>query len=427
MKHFLTLFLSLLIYSISAQDTLQVMQYNLLNYGNYYGDCNTSTNNVSSKNVHLREIIQYVQPDIFTVNELSDNTIYHQMILDQVLNINGENKYRKAVSFNFADSYIVNQMFYNSEKLALYHQDVVIASYRDIDVYTLYYKAGDLAQTHDTIFLTCFVGHLKAGNTDSDENSRAGMVANAISYIRSHDLSDNLLFMGDFNLYSSSEQAYINLTYTYNGERYFYDPVNREGSWNNNASFQDVHTQSTHSDYADCFSSGGLDDRFDFIMASSSVLNGTDGVQMLIDTYRALGNDGQHFNMNITDAPVNNSAPEEVINALFNMSDHLPVLAQLKIDGALGIQEQNQNITAIKFPNPSTANLSFEVSLEEASDIQIQIFDLFGRNHLSKSFLKQNMFVSGQIDLQNVAQGTYLFVVSDAFGNRNSRKFFLKK
>lgn len=191
------------------------------------------------------------------------------------------------------------------------------------------------------------------------------MVANAMSYIRNHGLSDNLLFMGDLNLSRSSEQAYINLTYTYDGERYFYDPINREGNWNNNSSFKDVHTQSTHSGNTDCFSSGGLDDRFDFIMSSSSILNGENGIQMIDGSYKALGNDGQHYNKSITDAPTNNSAPSDIINALYGMSDHLPVLAKLKVDATLSINEVPNNIVAVKFPNPNTGRFDLEISLKD--------------------------------------------------------------
>jgi endonuclease/exonuclease/phosphatase family metal-dependent hydrolase len=403
------------------------MQYNLLNYGNYFGDCTTSSNNVNSKNAHLRNIIDYVKPDIFTVNELSDDISYHQMILNQVLNIDGENKYRKAVSFNYADSYIVNMLYYNSEKLALYKQDVVLASYRDIDAYTLYYKAADLAQTRDTIFLTCFVAHLKAGNSESDATSRAGMVANVISYIRTHDLSENLLFMGDFNLYTSSEQAYINMTYTYNGIRYFYDPLNREGNWNNNSSFSDVHTQSTHGNNVDCFSSGGLDDRFDFIMATEAVLEGSHGIKMVPGSYQALGNDNQHFNKSITDDPLNTSAPSDIIEALYGMSDHLPVLTKLEFDAALGLDDQNSNITAIRFANPNSGHFSFEIALEKPDQITIEIFDLFGRPHFYRSYPKKQIFISDQLNIDYLASGTYLLVVSDEEGNRNTKKFFIKK
>jgi len=427
MKQAFFILFILSVFTLFAQDTIQVMQYNLLNYGNYYGDCNSSTNNVNTKNVHLRKIIQYVKPDIFTVNELSGERTYHQLILNNVLNINGETKYRKAVSFEDESTFLVNMLYYNSDKLALYHQDIVYASVRNINVYTLYYKAGDLAQTNDTIFLTCFVAHLKAGNDASDATTRAGMVANVINYIRIHELSDNLLFMGDFNLYSSSEQAYINMTYTYNGTRYFYDPVNREGHWNNNSSFEDVHTQSTHSGNTDCFSSGGLDDRFDFIMASSSVLNGNKGIHMINDSYHALGNDGQHFNKNITDEPENTSAPADIIDALYGMSDHLPVLTQLKVDASLGIESQNQNIVAVRFPNPNNGHFNMEISLKDVKDFQLSVFDLYGRLQYQKPVNAHQIFVKEPLNLSYLSDGIYLLMIEDSEGNKITRKFFVKK
>lgn len=427
MKKIVFLILSISYFQLYSQDTLQIMQYNLLNYGNNTGYCNSSNNNVNTKNAHLRNIIEYVKPDIFTVNELSDDISYHEMILNQVLNVNGESRYRKAVSFNFAESYLVNQMFYNRKKLALYKQDVVIANYRDIDVYTLYYKAGDLAQTHDTIFLTCFVAHLKAGHDESDAAARAGMVTNAMSYIRIHDLPENLLFMGDFNLYTSSEQAYVNLTYTYNGARYFYDPVNREGNWNNNSAFKDVHTQSTHSEFGDCFSSGGLDDRFDFILASSSVLNGNNSVQMIEGSYHALGNDGQHFNKSINDEPENTSAPSEIIDALYGMSDHLPVLTQLKVDATLGVDAKPQNITAVRFTNPNNGRFNLDIALENPSDINLAIYDLFGNLQYQKQIPKSQNFIHQEMHLTFLANGNYLLVLEDEKGNRSTKKIFIKK
>jgi len=410
-----------------AQDTLQVMQYNLLQYGNYFGDCTSSSNNVNTKNMHLRTLTKYIQPDIFTVNELSENTSYHQMILDQVLNIDGETKYRKAVSFNFAESYLVNMLYYNSEKLALYSQDVVHAVVRDIDVYTLYYKAWDLFQTHDTAFITCFVAHLKAGNSDYDANRRGGMVASAMNYIRTHDLPGNLLFMGDLNIYTSDEQAYINLTYTYSGIRYFYDPIAREGDWNNNSTFKDVHTQSTHANQVDCFSYGGMDDRFDWIMASESLLNGTEDVLLMTDTYEALGNDGQHFNKSINDPPENTSAPEEVIDALYGMSDHLPVLVKLKINASLGTEEVAGNISSIRFANPTGGLLNYRLQLEEPQNTKIQIFDVFGRLQYVETLMFYSTSINGQLNLMHLADGFYFMEMIDESGKSISRKFLLKK
>ena len=45
-------------FSLSAQtDTLKVMQYNLLNYGNNTGYCNTTNNNINDKNACIRTIL----------------------------------------------------------------------------------------------------------------------------------------------------------------------------------------------------------------------------------------------------------------------------------------------------------------------------------------------------------------------------------
>jgi len=349
------------------------------------------------------------------------------MILDQVLNTDGETKYRKGVSYNFADSYVVNMIYYNSEKLALYSQDVVHAQVRDIDVFTFYYKSSDLAQTHDTVFFSCFVAHLKAGSGSDNESSRAGMVSSAMTYIRLHELPENLFFMGDLNVYKSTEQAYINLTYTYNGERYFYDPIDREGSWNNNAAFKDVHTQSTHANNVDCFSYGGLDDRFDFIMASSSVLDGSHGVKMIEGSYEVLGNDGQHFNNSITDSPTNTSAPSNIIDALYSMSDHLPILAKLRVDGSVGIEEESNNITGIKFENPNSGSFRFHISMENAEKIEVKVVDLYGHTKWQKSYDKSSIFVDGRINMQAISSGTYILKVSDANGHVNSKKFFVRK
>ncbi|NPD47669.1 MULTISPECIES: T9SS type A sorting domain-containing protein [unclassified Lentimicrobium] len=426
MRIIYTLGFLFIFWSLSAQDTIQIMQYNLLNYGNYYGDCTTSNNNVNSKNGHLRTIIDYVKPDIFTVNELSDNTTYHQMILDQVLNTDGVDYYRKAVSFNAADSYIVNMLYFNKNKLALYSQDVVYSAIRDIDVFTLYYKAADLGITHDTAFITCFVAHLKAGNSDSDASKRAGMVASAMTYIRTHDLPENMLFMGDLNLYTSEEQAYTNLTYTYNGIRYFYDPINQEGNWNNNYSYRHVHTQSTHGNNSNCFSSGGLDDRFDFIMSTASLLEGTNKMKLLTDTYHPLGNDGEHFNGSITDSPTNTSAPINVINALYGMSDHLPILVQIEVDAVLGTPEQVSNINSIQLRYMNAQSLQYTIGLEQAQKLKILIYDIFGRQKLSFTDSSNQALLSGMVDISKLNQGFYLFVVVDENGRKSTTKFIKK-
>ena len=74
MTHKTVFFLALLLAPVfmKAQDTLTVMQYNLLYYGNYntgYASCFETNNNTQLKDECIRTILNYIKPDILTVNE----------------------------------------------------------------------------------------------------------------------------------------------------------------------------------------------------------------------------------------------------------------------------------------------------------------------------------------------------------------------
>jgi len=420
------LFSSLLTISYS-QDTLQLMQYNLLNYGNYTSYCTTGNNGVNMKNDHLQTIIQHIKPDILTVNEISENEIYHDILLNEVLNTNGVTHFKRATSTNAADSYLVNMLYYNSEKVSLYSEGIVHSMVRDINVYTLYYNADDLKETLDTIFITCFVAHLKAGSQTWDVDKRAQMVSTAMTYIRTHDLPINMLFMGDLNLYTAQEQAYKNLTYTYDGVQYFYDPIDTEGNWNNNYSFKNVHTQSTHAGGSSCAAGGGLDDRFDFIMSSESLLEGLRGMQLLTDTYTAFGNDGQHFNKNINDLPTNTSAPSNVIDALYGASDHLPILVKINVNAALNKVDDISNIASIQFQNPCNNILKLKIHLKEIQDMDLKIYNIYGQLVISSKIYPSGNSIQENIRLDAYPEGAYILKLTDEDGRANSRKFILKR
>lgn len=407
--------------SIQAQDTLQIMQYNLLNYGNYYGDCTSSNNNVNTKNEYLRTIIEYVQPDVFCVNELGSSPQYAQLLLDDVMNHNTL-KYRKAISLS-QDSYLINMMYYNVDKLVLYEQDIIHSIVRPIDVYTLYYKSDALAQEQDTIFLRCFVAHLKAGTGDTNEAKRASMVNSAMTYIRQNPFDGNMLFMGDLNLYSSSEQAYINLTHTYSGQRYFYDPINKEGNWNSNYTYRYYHTQSTHASSEPCYSTGGLDDRFDFILANREVLEGSKGMTLLPETYKALGNDGKHFNKSIISSPLNTTLPYDVLQALYHNSDHLPVIVEVAVAQKQAVNNLASKIAYVRFSNPVKGFLNLHIATLKSERLSIDIYNNLG------NIVKQvpPVWVHGDmeqiIDISQLSAGVYVLCVRDMDGRQLCKKF----
>ncbi|HNT70563.1 MAG TPA: hypothetical protein PKI83_02775 [Bacteroidales bacterium] len=344
-KIILIIALSLLYLIVYSQDTIKVMSYNLLNYGNYTSYCTTSNNNVSEKNEYLKTIIDYALPDILGVVEISPEDTYIDGLKNNVLNQNGRNYYAKAPKSNYSGSSIINMLYYDSRKLTLSFWTSLATTYRDINIYTFYFK-NDALENGDTVYLTCIVMHLKAGDTDADASDRATMAQTLMNFLNNSNQNTNYLVMGDFNLYSSSEGAYQQLTNFSNANIRFYDFINKYGDWSNNAYFSPYHSQSTHTT-SDCFSGGGLDDRFDFILGNINTITGAKGFKYLADSYTTLGQDGQHFNKGLLDSPTNSTVPSDVLEALYGNSDHLPIIAKFIVDNTIFLNAINNNKTKI--------------------------------------------------------------------------------
>ena len=363
---------------LSGQDTLRVMHYNLLYYGESTGFCNWNNNNPDQKDAWLRTVVSYVKPDIFTVNEISRQSTYQQRILSEVMNQTGYAFFEMAQSPNYSDSRIVNQLYFNSEKLELHSQSVTVHqdSIRDIDIYSLYYLNDQLLEG-DTIFIHCIVAHLKAGTSSSDKIDRKNMTQNVLDYLESNGRSGNYFFMGDFNVYDAAEDAFQLMISNNDPVFRFYDPVDEIGDWHESPSFRHVHTQSTHVSTGYCHSGGGMDDRFDFILMNEIVNSQDDKIYYLEGTYRALGQDGSRLNGSLIDPP-NTSLPAYVLDALYNMSDHLPVVMDVVVDESLGTDDIGYLIFDIRYANPVKDELKLYFSQISAEEVMISLHSTSG-------------------------------------------------
>lgn len=417
MRNIFVIFIFFTTFLLNGQDTLNVVHYNLLNYGNITSYCHNGNNNINDKDAYLKTIINYLKPDIFTVNEISKSESIHQHLLDQVLNTNGVDYYEKANFIKVAESDLVNMLYYNKDKLAL-HSHVIAQSYiRDIDVYKLFYLSDDLDKG-DTAFIICVVSHLKSSTGTTNENKRKVMAENTMNYLNEYDDDNNYLMMGDFNLYSNTEDAYQQFLYYSNTSLRFNDPVDQYGEWHNNSYYSDYHTQSTHATSNGCASYGGMDDRFDFILIADNIKNGTKTVQYINDTYWAVGQDGQHYNKSLNSLPTNTSVPSDVLNALAYNSDHLPVLLKLFIDKTLDVQEFRPDLfDHITMVNPANNYLDLRIGVKEPCDLKLNIFNVFG-NLLIKNQLRLNKgenHISESI--QWLKPGIYIVQLTDENSN----------
>ncbi len=302
-----------------AQDTLEVMYYNILNY----------PGSTPERVDHFRTINQYINADVILVNEIL-NDEGANFLLQDGLNVYGTTKFQKADFINGYDT--DNALFYNSDKLVLHSQDTIETALRLINEYVLYYNSYDLSETQDTIFLYFYSVHLKASSGSTNAQKRLAEVLEYKDHIDNKPNAKNIFFGGDFNVYTSSEPAYQSLIN--DGLYPLNDPL-PAANWHNNDLYSMIHSQSTRTSQFGGGATGGMDDRFDFILFSNDVLNGNNGVKYINNSCYALGNDGNHFNMSLIDAPVNTSVPDSVLQALYYMSDHLPVICNIEVQSSI--------------------------------------------------------------------------------------------
>lgn len=398
-------------------DTLTVMHYNLMYYDKEYDDCNSTTNNVESKDGYLRTIVGYVKPDILTVNELNSSTASSERIKTNVLNTNGETKYKRA---NSTGSFLSNMIYYNSHKVVLKSQTTISTSPRITDVYRLYLNTESLA-AGDTVFVTCIVTHLKAGSTDSDIAQKTTAANKIMSFITSNNITGNILLLGDMNLYTSEEGAFVAFTTPTGTSQFrFYDPVNMAGDWNNNSFYSSVHTQSTRTSSSGCHSTGGMDDRFDFILSSIDILNNTKGLKYI--SYKAVAQDGNRFNQSLL-SPENKSIPSEVLDALYNMSDHLPVEMKLVYSNSTTSVQSNDYSNKIIYNNPAPEKLRILLNSETESISSVSIFSIIGQRIISNKYSNN----SKGVEISTIDINTRLFIVEIILSNGYRKTFKVLK
>lgn len=400
-------FLSFLLVSgaLMAQDTLTIMQYNLLQYGNYqgYGGCSETTNNTQLKDECIRDILGYVRPDIFGVCEFGATKQLQDDFLRNNLNINGANYWKSDNILNGMGSNIINHIFYDSRKMEMKKHVSLPTSPRNVDVYEFYMKTSSLI-FGDTIKLVCIVAHPKAGQ--NYESDRLATMTTVMNYVNLHYANQNVLIMGDFNMYRASESGYQILTKTYsNTSALFVDPLASEGgvgSWNNNSQFARFHTQSTRTE-GPCFSSGGLDDRFDFILMSDEVFMGSKQMRYVNSTYKAVGNDGLHFNKSINQNG-NIAVMPQLAQALYDCSDHLPVTMKIQVQTHLGVEEHTAAEGFKVYPNPTSGVLTVDIVGKAA----YAILNVMGQTVMSGSINGENQ----QINVSTLPNGLYFISVN---------------
>ncbi len=403
------------------------MFYNLLNFPS------TQPDRVS----HLQAIVNDVQPDLFLVCELESAT-GSDHLLNNALSSSSITYTAAPFVTNQSTGNQLHQMaYYNGDKLTLdnistLQSDIVTTDLRDINRYSFVLNTTDAST--NPIYLEVFVTHLKAGRDTPPSSTNADRRLLEVRALTDH-LNNNaatysnryVMFAGDFNLYTANEQAFQEII-DVNGINVvdFVDPINRIGEWSNNVTFQDVHTQSTLRSNGHLLddngfpdgATGGLDDRFDFIMLSQNMFNNPE-LEYVTSSYEAFGNNGSCYNDSINDSNCTGTYSQTIRDHLFNFSDHLPVVLELQTDQTLSFTEFGESAQLL-FPIGNIVSDQIQIQLQNgASTSSLKIFNTLGQE---MEHILMNNSSTIAFDISSWPKGMYMVLIEND-GARSIRKF----
>jgi hypothetical protein len=398
------------------------MAYNVLGFGtpNFSNNCQAPTQaSMPALYTDLKSIVQFANPDILGLDKM-------QCVQTSPTDIYG------ISSYYFPDSVIINSLdaaypgryaycpltdlsrciatssqvvFYDQNKLGYLSTYVMYYGQEDFDMFKLYYKQWFRTPT-DTTYLYVILCHtISNGTIDTGRDGEDSTVMNNVRAMFTH--TPNLIYMGDFNTRTSTEQGYEYITQTSDTNYILHDPpfypdahLTYPDNWNSGNADQAYFTTTTRetAEPNSCGTTGGAKDWYDHILLSPWLVNGTDNIRYVRNSYTTIGNDGSRAGISVNTG-TNTSAPADVINALYNFSDKYPVEVTLAVNPVLAVKNIQSQPGSIKINNPVEDGLTMHFApFLNGSNITMDVYDVCGRNLYQSSFM-----VNAGIIYQNIS------------------------
>jgi len=390
------------------------MFYNTLNYN--------SDAQSQNRTPYLRTILEEVAPDLFMVCELKNEIASNYLFENAVLLAN--NNFNKA-EFKNSESPatgLLQMVYYNSEKLELVYNEVIPTDIRDINHYTFNIKSD---QEEVPTKIEVFVTHLKASRSASNMQKRLASIDIFTRELDRLPENSHVLFAGDFNFYTSNEPGFQKIidennsipiidpvdrlcpTFPDDGINYFNEDNYDAMYFWNNSSFSDVHSQSTrNSEVNGDGAGGGMDDRFDFIMMSKNFTT-SNKLIYIEGSYKTIGNNTNCYNSYVSNSNCFGTYTQELRNALYYFSDHLPISIDLEFkNNSLSLNTEDQ----FTILNSNVVHESLTIQIKNPVH-QVLVYNQLGQivldlKHVNSEILK--------IDITHFKKGVY-YVKIDKF------------
>jgi len=318
--------LCLLLLIASPAQALRIVNYNILNYPGTSG---------AARDPLFRTILTPLGADLVVTCEMTSDAGCTEFLAS--LNTMEPGQWARSTFMNGNDT--DSELFYKPGKVELVGQWAFYPNAAALLRYVHVYRLRPLGYGAAAPEFRVYSLHLKASM--GFEAQRLAETTGLRDTLNALPPGVHALVMGDFNFYNGNEPGFLKLLESQpDNDGRLYDPLGLQGiMWQDNVSIIGAWTQSPcKTGDVGCAagaSTGGMDDRFDLILPTYNLNDGS-GVELLASTYVAVGNDGLHHNNSIVDPP---TIPEGAAyaSALHSVSDHLPVRVDLSLPAMLSL------------------------------------------------------------------------------------------
>ena len=323
-----SLLLGALAAAVPPAHALRLVDYNITNYPSV---------NFPARQPYFRTIFAPLGADIVVVQEMRSQAGVDSFRTN-VLNVLEPGQWASAPFFDGNDT--DNALFYKPAKVQFLGAWPFYPNPASLLRYVVCYRLKPVGYSSGAAEFRIYSQHLKAST--GFESQRLAEATGIRDSMNAMPPGTHGVVMGDFNFYkSSTEPGYWKLQeLQVNNVGRTRDPQNPgqiQQDWHDNASYVNVHTQCpcVTCPSGSGFSGGGLDDRFDQILPTYNWYDG-EGIDLVPGSYVVVGQDGLHWNKNITDSP---TIPEgsAYATALWNASDHLPSRVDIQVPAKIGV------------------------------------------------------------------------------------------
>ena len=312
-----------------AAHALKIVNYNITNYPS----ANGAGRDPYFRIVMAPTVTDTVRADIVVSQELQSQAGVDEF-RNSVLNTLEPGMWASAPFTNGNDT--DNALFYKPSKVQFLGQWSFYPNPANLLRLVNCYRLKPVGYSDGSAELRIYSQHLKA--SQGFESQRLAEATGIRDSMNAVPPGTHCILLGDFNIYTSTEPAFQKLLENQaDNDGRVYDPLNAVGAWHDGSSFAPIHSQCPclSCPTGSGFSGGGLDDRFDMFLPTLNMGSG-EGLSVVPGSYHPVGNDGLHFNLNITDPP---TIPEGATyaNALWNASDHLPIRIVFQVPAKIGV------------------------------------------------------------------------------------------